>query len=157
MRSKRYALIAATPIVAVAILAWLVFRSWTLLICPEWRIEVVGKNGTPFGNIKVHQEWEYGCFTELNAEDKLTGSNGKVVFPSRSITEKGGKIILTRVLSFFFAHASFGSHAKISLPLNSFSNNDPRIFHGNNYWVTRVELPYNQSMKMEIGRASCRE
>jgi hypothetical protein len=152
MKKENHTLFGAIGFGVSVILVWLIMRTWTLVICPEWHVEVLDKSEGPFVNLKVRQEWVYYGFSTLKDESKLTNSSGEAVFPARIIRQKGPKIILTRLLGLISAHSSFGPRAKVSLPLNSFERNDSRILHKMNHWVTKVTLPYNQSLQPTLPR-----
>ncbi len=50
---------------------------------PEWKIQVIDKNGNPLANVKVFQTWKHSPQLGESVETKSSDEHGYVIFPAR--------------------------------------------------------------------------
>lgn len=106
---------------------WLIFLCTLLaaslvpyrsVVCPAWRVEVVGTNGKPRPSVKVTQDWTYYSLqSEPQTDVRMTDDRGEVVFPMRSVWASALRRALGAAweLARMGLNASFGPHASIFL------------------------------------------
>jgi hypothetical protein len=65
-------------------------------VVPEWRIQVVDKNGQPVPGAVVHQEWTHPVVDGMIfADSRIADLQGRVTLPRRSIRTTVGLGILS--------------------------------------------------------------
>jgi len=125
-------------VVGVCVLVLLPVPFDTELV-PEWRLKVVGGNGTTLSNITVEESWEHYAYPESRFptakgyELKRSDENGVVVFPKRMLRASIGSRIVFPILARVgqLAHGSAGLdiNARVFDEVNNyFSNSEDMIF-----------------------------
>ena len=142
MRTKYHTLFVTTTFGVAAISVWLILRTWTLVICPEWQVNVVDSHGGPVANEEVFQTWRFSGLEQEQYESRFTNRQGHVVFPPRYIMRRGAVIFLTRIIGFVGVHSSFGPRSGIVLRgrNNSINNYDYRIQRDKGRWIVNVAI-----------------
>jgi hypothetical protein len=67
-------------------------------VVPAWSVQVVDESDHPVAGVDVQQEWgQYGADQMIWADSRITGPDGRVVFPVRTVRASLGP----RALSYF--------------------------------------------------------
>lgn len=120
-RSKFHKFILGLSVLIVA--GGISFVPFETQIIPEWKIQVLKKDGTPKRQARVRQFWEdYSLETEEHGDTRFTDERGLVVFPARyvraSLWERGRAVFNDR-LKRYIRESSSGVHSLILLPDHS--------------------------------------
>jgi hypothetical protein len=78
--------IAASAIIGLLVLAFLLFYPFTITVAPDWSVRVVDEHGAPLGDVTVLEDWvQYSLESRSHEEEKITGADGVIHFPIRTM------------------------------------------------------------------------
>jgi hypothetical protein len=99
---------------SAAVVAGALFYPTRVTVAPEWNVKVIDNYGRPVIGANIREVWEeYSVENESHEEDKVTGTDGTLYFPLRTMRSSVARRI-TGCLANIFAegvHTSCGAQA----------------------------------------------
>jgi hypothetical protein len=105
------------PII-LSVIALILLIPFPTTAVPEWKVRVIGPDGSPVSGVWVRQAWKHYSL-ELDAgenfDERWSDGNGHVVFPRKTITKgllhRAALIFVTGLMT--LAHGSTGARASV--------------------------------------------